>query len=207
MRRNFKECKARLHMDPNDQIVREVNQHTHAPDSGKVGAVKVIHSIKCRTNNTVESPQQILSHEMVGVSQEVSVNSPFLRSVRRNIRRHRQQRTSAPVPQSRREINIPEILTKSSIGERFILFDSGYGVQDRMLIFATDHCLNLLESSQNWFCDGTFKVVPTIFFQLFTIHAKVRDFVIPCVYALLPNKTQCFQELFNCNPRLSRKPL
>ena len=60
----------------------------------------------------------------------------------------------------------------------------------RMLVFATQQDLGLLARSNHCFMDGTFKVVPELFFQLFTIHALHNSQVIPCVYALLPNKQQ-----------------
>ena len=37
--------------------------------------------------------------------------------------------------------------------------------------------------------DGTFETTPLIFFQLYTIHAKVGNSYPPCIYFLLPNKT------------------
>ena len=41
-----------------------------------------------------------------------------------------------------------------------------------------------------WLGDGTFAVVPSIYFQFYTIHAKVGNKYPPCVYFLLSNKTQ-----------------
>ncbi|XP_071943684.1 uncharacterized protein [Antedon mediterranea] len=46
------------------------------------------------------------------------------------------------------------------------------------------------KSSNHWFADGTFKVVPAIFFQLWTVHGVYEGHVVPLVYALLRNKTQ-----------------
>ncbi|XP_040067534.1 uncharacterized protein LOC115321405 [Ixodes scapularis] len=40
-----------------------------------------------------------------------------------------------------------------------------------------------------WFCDGTFKVVPSLFYQLCTIHALKNGITVPMVYGLLTNKT------------------
>ena len=43
--------------------------------------------------------------------------------------------------------------------------------------------------------DGTFKVSPTFFLQLYTIHVILgRDNVIPCVYTLLTGKTRCLYD-------------
>ena len=73
--------------------------------------------------------------------------------------------------------------------EKDFYCDSGVGDNDRMLIFATDQALQLLSESDDWYNDGTFKVCPEVFFQLYTTHARVHGRTIPCVYALLPNKT------------------
>ena len=57
--------------------------------------------------------------------------------------------------------------------------------------------LSLLEESQSWYADGTFKVVPEQFFQLYTIHAKKDSMIIPCVSALLTNKSELtYKKLF-----------
>ncbi|CAN7942588.1 unnamed protein product [Ixodes hexagonus] len=48
-----------------------------------------------------------------------------------------------------------------------------------------------------WFMDGTFKVTPSIFFQVYTIHVMYKDAVVPLVYALLLNKTEeTYQRFF-----------
>ncbi|XP_066935077.1 uncharacterized protein [Clytia hemisphaerica] len=65
-------------------------------------------------------------------------------------------------------------------------------------MFATDEALARLNTSDHWFGDGTFKVCPEIFFQLYSIHALSNGRVIPCVFALLPNKTGItYKRLFN----------
>ena len=39
--------------------------------------------------------------------------------------------------------------------------------------------LSLLGESQSWYVDGTFKVVPEQFFQLYTLHAQKGGVIIP----------------------------
>lgn len=41
-----------------------------------------------------------------------------------------------------------------------------------------------------WYVDGTFKISPTLFAQVFVIMAGFNGGMHPCVYALLPNKEQ-----------------
>ncbi len=51
---------------------------------------------------------------------------------------------------------------------------------------------------QDFFIDGTFKVVPEIFFQLFVIHALYRDHVLPVLFVLLPGKSgQIYTKMMN----------
>ena len=87
--------------------------------------------------------------------------------------------------------------------ERFLLFDSGVGDINRMLIFATNNGIDMLATSSQWFGDGTFKLCPQIFPQIYTIHVLVNHEVLPCVFALLPSKTETvYAQFFTtvCNP-------
>ena len=83
--------------------------------------------------------------------------------------------------------------------KRFLLFDSGQGDELRIILFATDQALELLSQSRDWYGDGTFKVCPEIFFQVYTIHARTNERTIPCVFSLLPNKTEAiYRRLVQC---------
>ena len=86
--------------------------------------------------------------------------------------------------------------------ERFLLFDTGVGDVNRMLVFATDDGIDMLANSSKWFGDGTFKLCPQIFPQIYTTHALVNHEVLPCVFALLPSKAEIvYEQLFTtvCN--------
>ena len=63
-------------------------------------------------------------------------------------------------------------------------------------MFATEEKIEFLSMSSIWLADGTFKTVPTLFCQLYTIHCLVggsnpfeNGHLLSCVYALLPNKS------------------
>ena len=60
--------------------------------------------------------------------------------------------------------------------------------EDRILIYASPEQLKVLQESKDFLVDGTFKVVPEVFYQLYIIHALYRDHVVPVVYALLRKK-------------------
>ena len=68
--------------------------------------------------------------------------------------------------------------------------------------------IDFLRNCDSWFCDGTFRVVPDLFTQLYTIHAEKDGVIFPCIYALLPNKTEAtydrlFMKLLEIEPSLN----
>lgn len=65
--------------------------------------------------------------------------------------------------------------------------------KERVTLFSTRFLLGLLVNSFFWMLDGTFKVVPTIYHQLFVIHGpinRVHRVVYPMVFALMSGKSQ-----------------
>jgi hypothetical protein len=46
----------------------------------------------------------------------------------------------------------------------------------------------MLENANNIYLDGTFSVVPELYFQLYTIHATFLNHILPAVYILLPGE-------------------
>ena len=95
---------------------------------------------------------------------------------------------------------MPENLTTTFDGSNFLVRDSTIN-QDRILIFTTAANVRHLEQSPFWIMDGTFKTVPTIFTQLYTIHGRVggndNSRILPLVYALMSGKSEeCYRQLF-----------
>ena len=60
--------------------------------------------------------------------------------------------------------------------------------QDRILIFASDEQVDIIQDTEDFLVDGTFKVAAEIFYQLFILHGIFRAHVVPLVYALLRRK-------------------
>jgi hypothetical protein len=57
-----------------------------------------------------------------------------------------------------------------------------------MMIFCSPRSLDLLSRSTSWYGDGTFKVSPPLFYQLYTIHVDHYGAILPAAYCLLPDK-------------------
>lgn len=189
-RRSQATCKAKIKI-LNNEIIDKLNQHTHASDKPRCEAAKVGQVIKKRAQETLGTTQQIIAEACGGQSEEVIVKLPPLHHLGRNVRRYRQiSESSMPLPTSTDSLVIPENLAKTPDGEKFILQDYSSVNGKRIIILGTEKSLEFLANSQHWFFDGTFKVVPDIFAQLYTIHALIEHHTIPCIYALLPDKTQ-----------------
>ncbi|RIA89390.1 hypothetical protein C1645_824919 [Glomus cerebriforme] len=71
--------------------------------------------------------------------------------------------------QSLESLIIPENMQKTLDSSDFLIKDSTIG-HDRILLFTTVTNINHLDHSFFWIMDGTFKTVPTLFKQLYTIH-------------------------------------
>jgi len=101
------------------------------------------------------------------------------------------------------DIVIPKRLQQTTRNENFVLWD-----YKRILMFGTAEILKLLLQYDHWFIDGTFKIAPTIFCQVFTIYALIDNSAYPLVYILLPDKSEdsymrVFKELKSLQPKLN----
>jgi hypothetical protein len=193
-------CKAKVKIAADMSVVGFMNTHSHAPNDAHCEVQKVRAGIKRRAEQTDEGAQQILGHELQHLSQQAAVEMAPLSIIRRAIRSAKQKRNAVhPLPTDR-TFAIPDEYKTLENGEAFLLHDSGIQDPSRILIFGTARTTRLLVQAQHWFLDGTFKIVPELFYQLYTVHALISGDVIPCLYVLLPNKTQAtylrlFQEM------------
>ena len=130
------------------------------------------------------------------MSEAAAINLPALHHIRRNIRLQRQANQQLPNPANRDDVpELPLKYQRSWAIEQFLIFESGQGDADRIFIFGTDQSLQLLSQSQNWFGDGTFKVCPQMFFQIYTIHAQISERFLPYIYKTEGTYARLFREV------------
>ena len=181
----------------------EVTQrHNHAADVRVVEKATARAAMKVRAQTTEEPVNTIIVAAQQQLSAAAQAVSPRASDQVRSIRRYRQQVTGARAdPATAAEVVVPEDvrLTVTRPGrdpERFLLYDSQESLYEggRMLIFATDRSLSDLALSCSWYGDGTFKAVPKVFSQLYTIHCEHHGLLVPAVYMLLSGKEQAVYE-------------
>lgn len=189
------------------------SKHEHPPNREESAAAEITARVKrIATRHPEQPPSQVLRRELAGLSEGVLSQMPEQEALSKTIRRAR-RKNLPPNPRSLADLGeIPNAFRKSLLGETFLLHDSGPPEEDlsddededertaeggrRVLVFATRRNIEMLCESSIWFLDGTFKVAPTIFAQVFTIIGLRRRNIddgegvpIPLVYALLSGKS------------------
>ncbi|KRZ89181.1 hypothetical protein T08_3804 [Trichinella sp. T8] len=89
------------------------------------------------------------------------------------------------LPSHRQDLQIPVPFRTTKAGDNFLSWQSA---SRHILVFATGYNIRLLAAMRTWGMDGTFKVVPQWYQQLFTIHAFVAGKLVPAVYCLCTGK-------------------
>ena len=116
----------------------------------------------------------------------VGVSVPTFDSIKATM--HRSGAKLRPVlPQTLQDLRLEHPWTKTLDGKDFLLIDDG--TTERILGFSTVELHTALSDAEVVFVDGTFKIAPLIFTQLYTLHAFFRGQMIPCAFFLLPDKT------------------
>ena len=182
-------------------FLRSTIDHSHAAEASRIDVVKSINAIKRKAQETNDQPVQIIQDMVAHTSQEIYPYLPSNNALRQSIKRIRRTCTNYPTePQSLASLVIPENMQKTLDGSNFLIKDSTIG-DNRILIFTTIANINHLNQSSIWIMDGTFKTVPTIFKQLYTIQGYVggseNSRILPLVYILMSSKSEeCYQRLF-----------
>ena len=94
---------------------------------------------------------------------------PPEKSLKRTCQRARPARAN---PTSLLDLVIDQNI-KNLGGKEFLIYDSVPG-SDRILMFGTEENKHILTISSIWMADGTFKTVPSLFAQLYTIHGLAQ---------------------------------
>ena len=174
------QCMARIKLSAGDEFIEQTNEHTHPPSQTNCDVAKIKSALKRRAETSNDTSRQILSTELRGVSETASVNLPSMDTMRRNIRAARQDRNEPPNPINRAAIPvIPQLYQSTENGDQFLLYDSGNGDPERIIIFSSQQAIQFMSDSEHLFADGTFKVCPDIFFQVYTVHAQQEGRIFP----------------------------
>ena len=126
---------------------------------------------------------------MSGLPNNVLMALPKRATLARTLRRHREKTSSSVNGEALPAVPTDLMFAMPQAFHDIVQFDSGPG-QSRIIMLGCPELLDGLARSQIWLADGTFKVSPGIFFQLYTIHFDNGNGVHPAgIYCLLSNKS------------------
>ncbi|KRX34537.1 hypothetical protein T05_257 [Trichinella murrelli] len=128
----------------------------------------------------------IYDEEASAASAEPSTSGyfPLFRRVRAAMYGHRAKRFPK-LPNHRRDLQIPDAFRTTMAGEDFLLWQSA---SRHILVLATGSNIRLMATRRTWALDGTFKIVPQWYQQLFTKHAFLAGKLVLAVYCLCTDK-------------------
>ncbi|CAF1547505.1 unnamed protein product [Rotaria sordida] len=146
-----------------------------------------------------DQPAQIISNIIATTSREIQPCLPRKDALRQQIKRAKRVCNEEAEPKTLDDFTLPDAYSITLSGMHFAK-DITDGTE-RILLFTTSEKLKWLQEAKFWIMDGTFKTVPTLFRQLYSIHApaggNVNFRIVPLVYALMSSKSEeLYQRLF-----------
>ena len=185
-------CTARLITVGNTDgaTVRQNPEHCHPPSYTEVLKSTVISNVKYDTSN--KTPGNVVKDALKSTPADVKALLPKAHLLKKCNRRYRNKLHLAPsVPATAADIVIPDEYTVDAFSNTFLQLDTTTREGYRVLLFSTDIALNACNYSTVHiiYADGTFKVAPPQFTQLWVIRGHFsHNTVLPIAYALLENK-------------------
>ena len=184
-------CKARLVTSGNRVVSNRQPDHTHTGNIATALARKAVGEMKQTVGTMNVTSRSAQASVSAALSDDVLMALPKRTTLTKALQRQRHKVTHAanggnahpPIPADR-TFAIPDHF------EDMVLHDSGPG-DNRIILMGCTELLDGLARAEVWLADGTFKVVPSIFFQLYSVHFDFGSGINPAaLYCMLPNKTK-----------------
>ncbi|CAG8585129.1 6617_t:CDS:2, partial [Dentiscutata erythropus] len=193
-------CKVRAVtiLEGQSHVLKKFSKHNHAPEPSHADVIQALNNMREIVSQSRERPSQIIYDITINMPEDSFYYMPNNEALRKQI-------------SSLQEIDVPNQLQVTMRGEQFLAREINLN-NEKIMIFCTSNNLLYFEEANYWLIDGIFKTVPTLFRQLYTIHAPVggeTNFcVFPLVYILMTNQLeesykQVFQELLNLSKEAS----
>ena len=160
-------CRATAITD-GENFIETRGQHNHDISTGKPDARLVLKNIKELSDSNTPTVAVATAIQPITDNIATQLALPSKEHLVLTAQRARKQREQVlPVSPATRSFEIPELF------KNFIRLDSGQNDHERIVLFGDPEMLRVLETSNFWLADGTFKVTPKMFCQLYSIHVSL----------------------------------
>ena len=93
------------------------------------------------------------------------------------------------LPQGIEELKeLPDAYKLTKSNKQFLA--SPVNLFSQFIILASVIGLNILSKSEKWWCDGTFKSSPNLYYQHYIIHGRYNGWPLPGMFTFLSGKTK-----------------
>ena len=202
-------CKGRL-TSCGDEIVK-VTAHCHEGSENNVGVQQFLSNL--RNTTSAETPANVVRNLLLSTPVPVQTHLQSMQSLKRRITNRRRRERGFPLSEATcaTEFSLPlPSITETRRGV-CILADTTTARNKRLIAIASEATLGILNQHQTYlYMDGTFKISPKYFRQLWIICGHVLDSpdVTPLAYFLLEDQhtssyTKALQILVQHCPRLT----
>ncbi|VDI07548.1 Hypothetical predicted protein [Mytilus galloprovincialis] len=172
-------CPAATTTNTHNNIPPKVDDnHNHPSDRMQLRVDDVLQRMTSRCKDKLTAIPTIYEEELVKLrnrewnddTHQVVEHIPNFYSCKDQLYNERHQLIPA-LPTTVEDITVHGELAQTTTGQPFLLADDS--TNRRMLVFSTQENLYHLATADTIYCDITFYVCPTLFYQLYTFHAKV----------------------------------
>ena len=181
-----RKCPGKLVLSDKNEVI-DTEAHSHAPNNNELEAEIVCKNIRKRALSTTETSQAIVRRETTNVDDEVVLKLPKLKSMKDMVTKSRNKAMVTIRPEDE---DIPDVLRYTFTGDLFLHHDSGIYDSERFVLLGSKFQLDSLKRCKTWLIDGTFKMAPSSFTQLISIHGFIVAKSYPLVYILLQTKKE-----------------
>ena len=157
---------------------------------GKAGARKV--SKKIEELNEISTPAVSVASALLKVTNEYAsqLTLPYKANLFKVSQRSDKKGFDPLTDPARRNFDVPEKL------QSFLLQDTRKENQEKITVIGDNEMVNYLQSSPSWLADGTFKLSPKMFYQLYTVHIQDPEMAPACVFAFYQTKQKAHINVF-----------
>ena len=148
----------------------DANQHNHALQASKSEVLKVSIQMKELAQISNDQPAQIINNVIATISREIQTCLLRKDALRQQIKRVKRVCDEEVEPKILNEFKLPGAYCTTVSGQSF-----GKGItegNEGILVFTTPENFKWLRGAKYWLMNGTFKTVPELFRQLYSIHAS-----------------------------------
>ena len=182
-------CPAVLEIE-NDNIIREIPHCDHPDDSRVIRRRRNMNQIREIARQTNETGADII-RRVIGdpeTNRDLVRDMPMLETMRDQISRDRNEIIGYTPVETQ---DILEFLQLDRNGRNFLRFDSGPNDPKRFVIFIHEFKKKLFTSEEEFFfVDGTFRAVPSPFYQCLIVYSTLLGKTMPYSYILMRSKLE-----------------